>query len=193
VNKTLSRTSFVFTLTLLLPLFSRAEDKSVFLSWDYVVGAAKKSNPDLAASYASMEAARMDYRASYSAFLPSLTLSGGKTITDTNSSGVWDAQGRAAMTGDGENGVWLAWIDGRSADVALYVQRVSSNGMLLAGDAGLKVAGALNTPSVPRLVTLAPGQAAVCWADRTGKKTWALYWTFLPRFPAPPVPADAPR
>ncbi len=85
-------------------------------------------------------------------------------------------QGRAAMTHDGEEGVWVAWIDNRLATIGLYVQEIDGSGNLVQGKNGRLIADQLRKPSIPQLVGLKPGRAAIIWADRPKKGRWALFW-----------------
>jgi hypothetical protein len=95
-------------------------------------------------------------------------------------------QGKAAMTHDGENGVWIAWIDNRLATVGIYVQEIDGSGASLQGKAGRLIADGLSKPSAPRLVSLAPGKAVIVWADRPKKSQWSLFWSFVEAPPAQP-------
>jgi len=85
-------------------------------------------------------------------------------------------QGFVAMADDGKDGVWLAWVDNRGWGVSLYAQRIDASGQRLCDESGLKIASKLKSPSVPQIVTLGNGKAAVVWADRVSKKEWRLYW-----------------
>lgn len=88
-------------------------------------------------------------------------------------------QGKAAMTHDGKDGVWVAWIDNRSATVGIYVQEIDASGNSLQGKGGRSVATGLSKASTPQLVSLGAGKAAVIWADRPKKDQWALFWSIV--------------
>jgi len=86
-------------------------------------------------------------------------------------------QGKMTMSGDGKDGVWLAWIDNRLSTIGLYAQEVDGSGHLLQGSAGFLVADHLVKPSRPQLVSLGQGKAVVVWADRPKKGQWTLSWS----------------
>ncbi len=88
-------------------------------------------------------------------------------------------QGKATMAHDGDDGVWVAWIDNRLATIGLYVQEMDGSGTLLQGKSGHLVADQLRKPSIPQLVGLKPGRAAIVWADQPKKGQWALFWAFV--------------
>jgi hypothetical protein len=88
-------------------------------------------------------------------------------------------QGMIAITGNGNNGVWVAWIDNRLATIGLYVQGVDGSGKRLLGDGGRLIADHLPKPSRPQLVALATGRTAVVWADRPKKGQWTLSWAAI--------------
>ncbi len=88
-------------------------------------------------------------------------------------------QGRLALTYDGLNGVFAAWIDGRSGPAGVYLQEVSPDGNLLCGDQGLAAAEGLVKPSVPQVVDLGPKKAAVFWVDEIDKNQWVIYKNLL--------------
>jgi len=88
-------------------------------------------------------------------------------------------QGKAAMIGNGNNGVWLAWIDNRLATVGLYIQEIDGSGTRLLGDPGRLVIDHLSKPSRPQLVYLMHGKAAVVWTDRHKKDRWILSWSLV--------------
>jgi hypothetical protein len=88
-------------------------------------------------------------------------------------------QGKMAMTHDGKDSVWLAWIDNRLATIGLYVQEVDGSGRRLQGKAGRLVADQLNKPTRPQLVALETGKVAIVWADRPKKGEWALFWSVI--------------
>jgi hypothetical protein len=88
-------------------------------------------------------------------------------------------QGLTAMTGDGNDGVWIAWIDNRLATVGLYIQEIDTSGKRLLGDGGKLIADQLSKPSHPQLLTLAPGRTVVVWADRPKKDQWTLSWATI--------------
>ncbi len=93
-------------------------------------------------------------------------------------------QGRVAMAHDGEDGVWVAWVDNRLATIGLYVQEVDGSGNLLQGKNGRLMVDQLRKPSLPQLVALKPGRAAVVWADQPRKGQWNLFWSVV-RAPQP--------
>ncbi len=93
-------------------------------------------------------------------------------------------QGKAAMTHDGKDGVWIAWIDNRSATVGVYVQEIDESRNQLQGKQGRLIADNLSKPSPPQLVALGAGKAAVVWVNRPKKDQWALYWSIVQ---APPT------
>jgi hypothetical protein len=95
-------------------------------------------------------------------------------------------QGRAGVQVDGQGGLWLAWMDNRYTDLAMYAQRVDPQRNLLLGPNGLRIGPGMTKPSPPIIVNLVPGKAVTCWSDRRSKKDWALYWVFLPSKVAPP-------
>jgi len=64
---------------------------------------------------------------------------------------------KAAMTHDGKDGVWVAWIDNRLATIGLYIQEIDGSGNRLQGKTGRLVADKLNKPSRPQLVPLGTG------------------------------------
>src|SRR5207245_1707094 len=63
-------------------------------------------------------------------------------------------QGKAAMTSDGKDGVWVSWIDNRLATIGLYAQEVNGDGNRLLGTKGQLVVDRLSKPSNPQLVSL---------------------------------------
>jgi hypothetical protein len=93
-------------------------------------------------------------------------------------------QGKSVMIHDGEEGVWVAWIDNRLATIGIYVQELNETGDRLQGTKGFLVADQLRKPSPPQMVPLGPGRAAVVWADRPKKGQWNLFWSVV-RAPQP--------
>jgi hypothetical protein len=88
-------------------------------------------------------------------------------------------QGKTAMTGDGKEGVWLAWIDNRLSTVGLYVQEIAADGSRLQGSKGRLIADDLTKPMEPRLVAVAAGKAVVAWVNRPKKDQWMLSWDII--------------
>jgi hypothetical protein len=88
-------------------------------------------------------------------------------------------QGKMTLTGNGNGGVWMAWIDNRLSDIALYVQEIDGAGARLQGPGGRRVADHLTKSSKPQLVSLGGGQAAVVWTERPKKDQWTLSWAIV--------------
>ncbi len=88
-------------------------------------------------------------------------------------------QGKLSMATDGNQGVWLAWIDNRLATVGLYVQKVNPSGKRLLDPRGKLVQNQLVKPTKPQILSVAPGKAVVIWADEPKKGAKGLYWSLL--------------
>ncbi|MBI5622869.1 MAG: TolC family protein [Elusimicrobia bacterium] len=84
------RTLFA-ALCVLLPAAASGAEPA--MRWEECVSIALKSNPDLAASRLSRDAARAGYLGSYSALLPSLSLSNSVSESDGSRKQSWTAQG----------------------------------------------------------------------------------------------------
>jgi hypothetical protein len=85
------------------------------------------------------------------------------------------AQGHLSLTGDGQGGAFAAWCDNRTGKMGVYVQEVDAQGKLLLGFSGKTIADQLTDPKDPQAVEIAPGRAAILYADRQKKGQWALY------------------
>jgi len=90
-------------------------------------------------------------------------------------------QGKTAITGNGNKGVWLAWIDNRLATVGLYLQEIDGSGSRNLGDGGRLIADHLSRPSRPQLVSLSAGRTAVIWTEQSRKDQWILSWVTIER------------
>ncbi len=88
-------------------------------------------------------------------------------------------QAHLAIVDDGRKGVFAVWLDNRAGGSGLYAQEVDAQGQLLLGERGRAIAEGMTHPSTPKIVNVAPGKAAIFWADRQKKGRWALYWSSL--------------
>ncbi len=88
-------------------------------------------------------------------------------------------QGKIALALDQDRSVWAAWVDNRRATVGLYAQKIDQKGHRIFGPKGRLLVDRLSKPSRPQVIPLAPGQAAVVWADGPKKDRWTLHWTRL--------------
>jgi hypothetical protein len=85
-------------------------------------------------------------------------------------------QGRLRFVESGRKGVFVTWVDNRGGRPGVYVQEIDLQGRALLGEEGMPVAKGLSDPGAPQIINLAPGRAAVFYADREKKDRWALYW-----------------
>ncbi|HVO33109.1 MAG TPA: hypothetical protein VMU17_04280 [Elusimicrobiota bacterium] len=85
-------------------------------------------------------------------------------------------QGRIALAEDGRHGLFGVWLDNRLGDDALFMQRIDDQGHRRLGESGRLLVRNLRKPQPPKMITLAPGRAAVLWADAINPGEWGLYW-----------------
>ncbi len=88
-------------------------------------------------------------------------------------------QGRLVLAGDGHGGIFAAWLDNRQGGTGLYAQQVDVQGRHYLGSYGETVAPSLTKPLPPRLVGIAPGRAALLWADQKAPGQWTISWVFV--------------
>ena len=78
------------------------------------------------------------------------------------------------MVLDGKGGAILTWQDNRTGENEVYVQRVDSQGQLLWGTNGLRVASILSPKEFPQITNTSDGNFTVVWKEnRTG--TWDIF------------------
>jgi hypothetical protein len=84
-------------------------------------------------------------------------------------------EGHLALTDDGRQGVFAAWLDNRAGKAGLYLQEVDARGQRLLGATGATLSGSLRNPLTPQLVALAPGRVLATWADEISRGHWLLF------------------
>ena len=76
-------------------------------------------------------------------------------------------QGSPQLVSDGNNGVIITWNDSRSNDgfADIYLQRVSSTGLVYWPNNGVLICNANNNQNDPKIVADGTGGAIICWFD----------------------------
>jgi len=84
-------------------------------------------------------------------------------------------QVHAVLVPDGQGGVIVAWSDTRILPVDVYAQRLSGNGALLWGGAGVPIGTGSGAQWVPQMVSDGSGGAIIAWRDFRNATDYDIY------------------
>jgi len=82
------------------------------------------------------------------------------------------------LISDGSEGAIITWIDYRTGSANIYVQKISSGGVVQWSTNGYAVCTAVGAQQFPRICTDGSGGAYIAWSDsRSGTKAYVMYIT----------------
>lgn len=74
-------------------------------------------------------------------------------------------QEKPQLVSNGENGIYIAWSDGRANNQGVFVQQIKLNGSFCFTENGLKVANIFLEPSAPQIISDGAKGCIVVWGD----------------------------
>ncbi len=86
-----------------------------------------------------------------------------------------NGQDRPAILSDGLGGAIITWFDGRNADIDVYAQQFSAEGIAQWAPDGVALSTGMNEQSDPTIVTDGVGGAIVTWQDLRSETNFDLY------------------